>query len=320
MIDTPGIPDPDPGRTSEHYDDIVRTVQKTGGLNAFIMVLSSTTDREHMRKDAETYRVLLKPFEKLQVSKIVVCRVRPDLWATPDQRKQNEVNVREWVSNVMHEAGMASAEQVYIREDETMAAQYFALRSFVTDRPWTPVVNWKTQTYAELVASQKEGPAGTNNSLKAGTPTDHPTQIDRITVVEEGRRPGWRNQNEPNTRTGLNSQTGGDCHTEPVLLESQEGPRDTLIRSKACTTTEHATQTGCSTLPEEGPQPEGQSQSRPDTRTCLHSQTEGDTRTELQEEKRFLESEGAQPNADVITLEGRLKGANIANVVDCCRP
>ncbi|CAN0272188.1 unnamed protein product, partial [Hapterophycus canaliculatus] len=44
MIDTPGIPDPS-GRTLRFYDEIVRTLQDIGGLNAFIMAFNDTTDR-----------------------------------------------------------------------------------------------------------------------------------------------------------------------------------------------------------------------------------------------------------------------------------
>ncbi|CAM9449854.1 unnamed protein product, partial [Hapterophycus canaliculatus] len=96
MIDTPGIPDP-AKRTLEFYDEIIRTLRNTGGLNAFIMVLNNTTDRDSIRQDMETYRILLKQFAKLPVFKVVVCRVRLDQWATAEQQEKDLELVKEWV-------------------------------------------------------------------------------------------------------------------------------------------------------------------------------------------------------------------------------
>lgn len=154
MIDTPGIPDP-AGRTLQFYDQIVKTVQDTGGLNAFIMVINSTTDREHIRKDIETYRVLLAQFAKLPVFKVVVCRVRLERWASTERRNKHFESIKTWITEILDKGGMASAEQVYIRQDETMMLQYFELRSLVADMPWAPVGDWNMKTSAELRESAK---------------------------------------------------------------------------------------------------------------------------------------------------------------------
>ncbi|CAM9541496.1 unnamed protein product, partial [Ectocarpus fasciculatus] len=58
MIDTPGIPDP-AGRTLEYYNDIVQTARQVGGLNALIITVCFNNDRDQIRKDFETYRILL---------------------------------------------------------------------------------------------------------------------------------------------------------------------------------------------------------------------------------------------------------------------
>lgn len=149
MIDTPGIPDP-AGRTLRFYDQIVETVRYVGGLNAFIMVINSNTDRNQIRKDIESYRILLKQFAGLPVLKVVVCRVIAERWASAERQSTDFERTKAWISEVLDKGGMASAEQVYIREDENMLSQYFELRSLVTDMPWAPIGDWDIRTSAEL--------------------------------------------------------------------------------------------------------------------------------------------------------------------------
>jgi len=103
-----------------------------------------------MRNDMQTYRVLLNQFAKLPVFKIVVCRVTPERWASAEQQQKQFERIKAWVTEVLDKGGMASAEQVYIREDETVTSQYFELRSLVTDMPWTPIGDWSIKTSGEL--------------------------------------------------------------------------------------------------------------------------------------------------------------------------
>ena len=219
MIDTPGIPDPAGINTEKYYDDIVQAVENAEGLSAFVMVLTNTTDREHLRKDIETYRVLLTQFAELPVSKVVVCRVRPDKWATTEQQNKKMEITKKWVSDVMRKGGVEKALEVYIKEDDTMMSQYFDLRSLVTGLPWTPVNGWKMKRYAELMGSDQ-------GSADPSTPTKA-TRTDGNTPTEAGPPTSQEGPAVPNTRaeagthtktnagTGLNIQIERGAVTEP---------------------------------------------------------------------------------------------------------
>ncbi|CAN0406253.1 unnamed protein product [Ascophyllum nodosum] len=71
VIDTPGIPDPDPNNTVKYFDAIVEEIRGGDAINLLVIIVKEDRTSEGQ---FEKYRTLLKQFRDLPCMKYMVCR------------------------------------------------------------------------------------------------------------------------------------------------------------------------------------------------------------------------------------------------------
>lgn len=104
VIDTPGIPDPDPGNTARYFNTIVEEIREVNAINLLIfMVKEDRTDEQQFRD----YRTLLKQFNYIPWNKMMVCRQsdfahKPNRQAMEKKRREG-IN---FVNDIQERSGM----------------------------------------------------------------------------------------------------------------------------------------------------------------------------------------------------------------------
>lgn len=71
VIDTPGIPNKDPGKTVAHFDAVVKALRQEGSLNTLLFLVNQ---EDAFSPAFEEYALLLEQFNHLPCSKLMVCR------------------------------------------------------------------------------------------------------------------------------------------------------------------------------------------------------------------------------------------------------
>lgn len=104
VIDTPGIPDPDPRNTAKYFNSIVEKIREVGAINLLIFLVKEDRTDEKQFND---YSTLLKQINYIPWNKMMVCR-QSDFAHRPNKEaifKKREEGVN-FVTDVQRLSGM----------------------------------------------------------------------------------------------------------------------------------------------------------------------------------------------------------------------
>lgn len=123
VIDTPGIPDPNPSNTIAYFNTVVQTIRDVPHLNLLIFVAKEDRTDE---KQFGHYRTLLKQFNYIPCQKLMVCR--QSAHAHRSDREAREMKRREgvaFVTDIQKRSGMDMPFMLYVDGTSDEAEQSF---------------------------------------------------------------------------------------------------------------------------------------------------------------------------------------------------